>query len=158
MMAFQCKRLFTQIREMTKKQNLGASVNYEIEISLGPSGEKKITGSAEPHETEAFHNAMASAIASLGATVPAHPSIAVASRPAHSVPSLAAVIQDFLSAYPKEKAGMLKKHQTCLEGFRQIVGDMVVNDLKRMNVKAFFDVLQKLPPRWSDIQRREGLH
>lgn len=52
---------------------------------------------------------------------------------------------------------MLRKHEACIAAFCEVVGDMPVAELKRGKVKEFFDILQKLPPRWSDLKRKENL-
>jgi len=41
--------------------------------------------------------------------------------------------------------------------FLKIVGDKKVSQLKQADVNRFFEVVQKLPPRWSDEIRRRGV-
>jgi hypothetical protein len=79
---------------------------------------------------------------------------AVSSTP-HQAPLLSAVIDQFLAKYPaKKKPEMLKKHQTVLQLLLQAIGDRRVDALKRMHLNGFFELLHRLPPRWSDELRK----
>jgi integrase len=84
---------------------------------------------------------------------------------AHSVPSappptpdaaplLSKVIRQFLTKYPAKKKEMLKKHQTVLRLLLEVLGDRPVSSLKQMDLNGFFDLLHRLPPRWSDELRK----
>jgi hypothetical protein len=73
----------------------------------------------------------------------------------HHAPLLSAVIDQFLAKYPaKKKPEMLKKHQTVLRPLLQAIGDRRVDAIKQMHLNGFFELLHRLPPRWSDELRK----
>jgi len=73
----------------------------------------------------------------------------------HHAPLLSAVINQFLAKYPaKKKPEMLKKHRTVLRLLLEVLGDRPVSSLKQMDLNGFFDLLHRLPPRWSDELRK----
>lgn len=69
-------------------------------------------------------------------------------------PMLSKVIGQFLTKYPAKKKEMLKKHQTVLRLLLEVLGDRPVSSLKQMDLNRFFDLLHRLPPRWSDELRK----
>src|SRR5206468_683333 len=70
-------------------------------------------------------------------------------------PKLGKVVKDFLDNFRRDKKGpMFTKHKTVLPLFVMIVGDKKVSQLKQADVNEFFEVVQKLPPRWSDEVRK----
>ncbi len=73
-------------------------------------------------------------------------------------PTFKVVIDGFLDKYKKRnKPAMLKKHQPVLMMLLDVVGDKPIHNLLQADINAFFDLLDKLPPRWSDACRKEGL-
>jgi integrase len=73
-------------------------------------------------------------------------------------PKLAKVVKDYLDKYRQDrKAAMFLKHKTVLPLFLRIVGDKKVSQLKQADINGFFEVVQKLPPRWSDEVRRRDI-
>jgi len=78
--------------------------------------------------------------------------------PSGSRPTLSVVIRGFLSKYEKKnKPAMLKKHQPVLAMFLEIVGDKSLAEIRQADINSFFDLLDKLPPRWRDACRKHGL-
>lgn len=64
-------------------------------------------------------------------------------------PTLGSLINDFLDGYPKEKkAGMFKKHQAALRLLKQLQGEKPVDRLRQTDLVDFFEVVERLPPRW----------
>jgi len=162
-LAANAKNLFNELRNMTKK-NYPPPVGYEFELNLdafkNPTGVKV---KAELHETEALIYAIRESAEALRRNQLPNPPHAIEPYlvPALPVPksdmSLAKVAELFLDDYPVKKEGMLKKHKACIPAFLEVVGDIPMNHLKRIQVKEFFQLLQKLPPRWADMKRSEGL-
>lgn len=81
-----------------------------------------------------------------------------ASASLEQAPKLRAVVDAFLAKYEQGgKEQMLKKHRPALSMLVEVVGDKPVNELRQADINEYFDVLQALPPRWSDQCRRRGL-
>lgn len=80
-----------------------------------------------------------------------------ASQPAPSPGEmqLSAAIKDYLEHLPAEKRAANEKHGFVLPAFLEVVGDMRIGELRQTHVKDFLLTAQKLPPRWSDIRRKE---
>lgn len=74
-----------------------------------------------------------------------------------SVPMLSAVIDGFMTNWPKDKKEMLKKHRTVLPMFLEIVGDKSVTSLRQADLNEFFRLIQELPPRWKDMCGRRKM-
>jgi integrase len=158
-LAAKVKHLFYNLRQMSKNKNLlqdGIPINFEFEINFNDFGKpKSVKVQAEPHEQDAV---VAAITAALGSTAPSiFPAKAIVEKTAPSAVRLVDVATKFLEAYPTKKEGMLKKHKACIPAFCEVVGDMPITELRRTHVKEFFEILHKLPPRWSDIKRKEGL-
>jgi hypothetical protein len=68
---------------------------------------------------------------------------------------LSAALKEFLAHLPPSKRAMNEKHGFILPAFLEIVGDMQISDLRQNHVKDFLVTVQKLPPRWSDLRRKE---
>ncbi|MEW8194023.1 MAG: site-specific integrase [Candidatus Thiodiazotropha sp.] len=72
-------------------------------------------------------------------------------------PKLSEVVNTFLDSYQKDKhKEMYKKHKTVLPMFVELVGNKPVNDIKQADIVDFFDVVQKLPPRWADKKKKHS--
>ncbi len=69
---------------------------------------------------------------------------------------LSAAIKDFLEHLQPGKRAMNEKHGFILPVFLEVVGDMPITQLRQSHVKDFLLTVQKLPPRWSDLRRKEG--
>ncbi len=69
---------------------------------------------------------------------------------------LSAAIKEFLEHLPPGKRAMNEKHGFILPAFLEVVGNMPIADLRQTHVKDFLLVVQKLPPRWSDLRRKKG--
>jgi integrase len=52
---------------------------------------------------------------------------------------------------------MFRKHQTVLPILLEITGNKPINELKQADINAFFALLEKMPPRWSDECRKRKL-
>lgn len=77
------------------------------------------------------------------------------SAPSAGAMLLSAAIQEFLEHLPPAKRVMNEKHGFILPIFLEVVGDMPITDLRQTHVKDFLLTVQKLPPRWSDLRRKE---
>lgn len=115
---------------------------------------------AAPHQmTAATGSAKAPALASVDA--PASPdqeanlaaSVAVASA---DTPSLGHVVEHFLSNYDPT-VPMFKKHRAALTLLLESVGDVPVSQIRQRQIDGYFDLVSRLPPRWSDEVRRTGV-
>ena len=71
---------------------------------------------------------------------------------------LSTAIREFLEHLPPSQGPMNQKHGFILPAFLEVVGDMPVTDLRQSHVKDFLVTVQKLPPRWSDLRRKDGLN
>lgn len=70
-------------------------------------------------------------------------------------PLLSEVLAAFLARHdPKQP--IMKKYGAVLPMFAEVVGDMPVSQLRQKAVNDFFDMIQGLPPRWSDKRRQTG--
>ncbi len=79
-------------------------------------------------------------------------------QPRASSPQLSKVVGAFLAGFPKKKAAaMFKKHGAVLPLMLDVVGDKPVHDLRQTDLNRFFALVQKLPPRWSDLCRQRGI-
>lgn len=81
---------------------------------------------------------------------------ASAQNPASSAPLLSQVVQHFLDNCDKA-AAMFKKHQAALALLLESVGDVPVSEIRQLHIDSYFDMLSRLPPRWSDDVRRKGI-
>lgn len=83
---------------------------------------------------------------------PAAPTAPQASK----VLMLSDVVSEYL-ARPDHKAEMLKKHKATLSLLLDIVGDKPVAELLQKDIYDFLRAVCKLPPRWYDKARQQGL-
>jgi integrase len=154
------KRIFHDLTQMTKQSGPlkdGTKVNFVLKIDLNEDGDPaSITLDAEPHELEAANEAIRNAVNVLRAptAIRKHRNVEPVTT---SEIRMADVVRDFLERYPAEQDAMLKKHRSCLPALLEVVGNKNVSDLKRGDITEFFDLLEKLPPRWSDLKRQKGL-
>jgi integrase len=157
-LAAQAKHAFYTLRKMKKEKKTDGGefrIDYTVEINFDEFSRKKnLIVNAEPHEEEA---ATATAIALIQAANEMGLGKPLSAPAPSAEIMLYFVTTKFLEAYPSDKPEMLKKHNSCIPAFCEVIGDMPIKDLKRSHVKAFFDLLQKLPPRWSDIKRKNSL-
>lgn len=152
-MAAQCKLIFYKLRDMAKKYPDIPPVEFTVSIDLK---NLIVTGTSEPHEQEEFVAAMDRAQDKLADFIHRTPSPIHLVSDAPSSLMLFDVVDEFLRAYPKDKKSMLQKHVSCLDGFKDVVGNMPINRFKRSHVKECLEVLQKLPPGWAYIRKRTG--
>ena len=75
-----------------------------------------------------------------------------------TTPKLGVVVKGFLSRFPKLKsAPMFKKHSAVLPLMLDVIGDKPVDELRQSDLNKFFDLIQRLPPRWSDRCRQRRI-
>jgi integrase len=75
-----------------------------------------------------------------------------------AAPNLAEVVAAFLKIATRSGGtAMSKKHQTVLPLLVTSIGDKPVNQIKQADLNQFFDLISKLPPRWSDICRKRRI-
>lgn len=80
----------------------------------------------------------------------------VAPRPGPGAMRLSTAIAEFLKHLPPAQRAMNKKHGFILPAFLEVAGDMPIADLRQTHVKDFLVTVQKLPPRWSELRRKDG--
>lgn len=74
------------------------------------------------------------------------------------VPTLKDVVDGFLAGYEKtNRPQMLKKHRPVLTMLLELVGNKSVDEILQDDINKFFDVLGRLPPRWSYECRKRKL-
>lgn len=78
---------------------------------------------------------------------------AAAVAAADGSPLLSVVLKAFL-AQQDPKAPIASKYSAVLPMFMEVVGDVPVSKLRQKAVSDFFDLIQRLPPRWSDKVRQ----
>lgn len=69
---------------------------------------------------------------------------------------LSAAIKEFLQTLAPGKRAMNEKHAFILPAFLEVVGDMPITELRQGHINDFLRTVQKLPPRWSDLRRKNG--
>ncbi|MGO4763800.1 DUF6538 domain-containing protein [Cupriavidus sp. 2KB_3] len=69
---------------------------------------------------------------------------------------LSTAIMEFLEHLPPAQRAMNEKHRFILPAFLEVAGDMPITELRQSHVKDFLLTVQKLPPRWSDLRRKNG--
>lgn len=79
-----------------------------------------------------------------------------AAAPASGAMLLSTAISEFIKHLHPGKRAMNEKHGFILPAFLEIVGDMPVTDLRQSHVRDFLLTIQRLPPRWPDVRRKEG--
>ncbi|VXB32604.1 site-specific integrase [Massilia sp. 9I] len=73
-------------------------------------------------------------------------------------PMLSEVTQAYIAYYEKlQKPAMLKKVKTVMPALLQVVGNKPIGSLTQSDILEFFDTVQCLPPRWSDVCRQRGI-
>lgn len=75
--------------------------------------------------------------------------------PSQGVLQLSAAIEEFLANLPPEKRSANEKHGFVLPAFLEVVGDMRITELRQSHVKDFLLTVQKLPPRWSELRKKD---
>jgi integrase len=171
-LAHQAKLLFNRLRGMTKKKHnpddKPLEFGYTIEFELDDFGAaKRVKVQAEPHEQAAVNSAIHTAITSSlqgrpGTLPPATPQPRQedAPKPAYGVaaPMFGAVIEDFLNRYQHtKKPAMFKKHKPVLSMLLEVVGNKAIDSLRQSDINEFFELLGRLPPRWADQCRQQGI-
>ena len=159
--------LFSELRGMAKGDRDGNQYGYILEVDLDDFGlPKKIKAQGEAHEQEAINSAIKTAFEAAHA----RPKSEYVLPPQHdgksqpggrdpvAVPTFRLVVDGFLASYQKsKKPEMYKKLQPVLAMLLEIVGDKPVNDLKQADINEFFQLVEKLPPRWKDECRKRKL-
>lgn len=71
---------------------------------------------------------------------------------------LSEVVRDYLEKYQADKfEAMYKKVCAVLPMFLDVVGNKPVHGLRQTDINRFFEVVNRLPPRWKDVARQRGL-
>lgn len=166
-LASKAKTLFNELRErMGKKKSGDGSIklDYALEYHLDEYGlVKGVSVKAEPHETDAVIAATTAVIESSAkarlAFSPASQSYAGAKKTTgEPVPTLKTVVDSFLNGYQQKKSpAMFKKHMPVLTMLLDVVGDKPISDIKQADINGFFELLGRLPPRWSDVCKDRNL-
>ncbi len=73
-------------------------------------------------------------------------------------PLLSEVTKAYIEHYEKlNKPAMLKKVKSVMPLLLQVVGNKPIGSLTQSDLLAFFDTVQVLPPRWSDVCRQQRI-
>ncbi len=172
-LAGQAKQLFYQLRSDSMKKKRGGRTkrtyySWEIEIDESGAPKKIRLTDAKPGEEVAIDATISTALSRIAQhRDAAHQSSTRAdsnyvpepeSRQIDSVPRFSTVVQRFLDTYPKEKqSGMYRKHKAVLPMLLEIIRDKPVSAIKQANINEFFELLERLPPRWSDECRKRRI-
>ena len=71
---------------------------------------------------------------------------------------LSEVINDYISNYQAKKfEAMYKKVCAVLPMFLDVVGNKPIHTLRQTDINRFFEVVNRLPPRWKDVARQKKL-
>jgi len=76
---------------------------------------------------------------------------------ANRVPLLSEVIASFIEGLINPGESMLRKYDVTLRLFREVLGNKPVDTIRQVDIEGFFRLLCKLPPRWSDEERKRGV-
>jgi integrase len=170
-LAAKAKQLFNQLRRKMANKDMSSELirlDYTLSYDFDELGlVKKMSIQAEPHENEAVI-AAATAIIENNAqarqrytVVPNRVIVqtnqAVVQR-AEAIPTLKAVVDRFLNGYQQnKKPAMYQKHKPVLSMFLEVVGDKPITALKQADINEFFELIGRMPPRWSDECRKRKL-
>ena len=154
--------LFARLRAMPDDQRKTLRVDYSVIFNLDELGAvKSIEGHGDPHEQDALNSALNVGLEAASRRTPRGaptPSLSPTSPPAVSVVvsklMLKGIIESYLADYPPTKDAMLKKHRIVLPLFLEFVGDKPISDIKQADIKGFFALLNKLPPRAKEQCRK----
>lgn len=160
---------------------------YTIELDLDDLGfPKRVKVQAEPHEGDAVTATLSAVLHGRARNLPPGAVVPEVSQPPsppvpltqvtdvdtstavakggegrhgrRMTPMLSEVVQGYLSVYSKKnKDAMLKKHQTVLSMLVEVIGDKPVDELLQADITEFFELVVKLPPRWKDKCRQQGV-
>jgi hypothetical protein len=71
---------------------------------------------------------------------------------------LSEVVKDYIDKYQAVRhEAMFKKVGAVLPMFLEVVGDKAIHTLRQTDINHFFDVVNRLPPRWKDIARQKKI-
>ncbi|MEF8701203.1 MAG: DUF6538 domain-containing protein [Candidatus Accumulibacter sp. UW26] len=140
--------LFSKLRAMPDDQRDAYRLNYTVKLNLDEAGFlASLEVEGEPHEQEAINSTVRTALQAAQRVAPGTQLAAPPSPPEAPAPMLSTIIESYFANYPSAKEPMRKKHAIVLPLFLEIVGDKAVSDLKQADVRRFFSLLNKLPPR-----------
>lgn len=72
--------------------------------------------------------------------------------------TLSKVIEDYLARYEKRgQEAMFKKVKAVLPLMLEVIGDKPIRTIRQTDIVTFFDIVQRLPPRWPDVCRQRKL-
>jgi integrase len=149
--------LFATLRAMPDDQRKTFKLDYGVKLDFDEFGAvKSFEVQGEPHERDAINATVKAAIEAARTTplnTPALPSPPAAPVGASKL-MLKGIIESYLADYPVTKDAMLKKHHIVLPLFLEFVGDKPISDIKQADIKGFFALLNKLPPRAKDQARK----
>lgn len=159
--------LFAELRAMPDDQRKAKSFDYCVKFNFNEGGEiASMEVEGEPHEQDAINSTVKTALLNAPRATQVCLPIATPiqthrSQPAASVasqPTFKMVVDGFLMQYEKKnKPAMLKKHQPVLNMLLDVVGNKSISDIKQADINVFFDLLDKLPPRWGDECRKKNI-
>ncbi len=155
--------LFARLRAMSNDQRKKLRIDYSVKFDLDEFGTvKSVEAHGEPHEKEAINSTVKAGLEAasrrpaleLPTTPLPSPTNPLATPVGGSKKRLKDIIESYLTDYPATKDAMLKKHRIVLPLFLEFVGDKPISDIKQADIKGFFTLLNKLPPRAKDQCRK----
>lgn len=109
-------------------------------------------------ENETMRRVLAGSHALPTLTHTTSPKTAPAPLVSTSSPTLKNATEAYLKDYKRKgKAAMQKKHLAALPLLSEIIGDKPISTILQEDINEFFKVINKLPPRWQDICRKQKL-
>lgn len=171
--AAQVKRAYSSVREAIaemdeeKLKAVTITARHKLRLdALEDQHSEELAAQSTRHRTElarvrleSENDALRRLVAAPASMVVATATLVAAAPPggqrSASAPTLGKIVRAFLAAFPKKKsAAMFKKHSTVLPLMLDVIGDKSVEDLRQADLNRFFTLIQKLPPRWSDLCRK----
>jgi integrase len=152
--------LFATLRAMPDDHRKTLRVDYSVIFDFNEDGSvQRIESKGDSHETDAINAIIRTGLEGASRRVqvdtphPAQQSPTAASV-GISKHTLKGIIESYLADYPATKDAMLKKHRIVLPIFLEFVGDKPISDIKQADIKGFFVLLNRLPPRAKALARK----
>jgi len=146
-------RVLQQFHELRMSKSFRADLTVSFDFNA--DGSRTVAfGDVQPHDIETVRKLAREFAGDKPAPAPAP-----APPPKKDgTPKLSEAVKQFLAREAKgDKVAMLRKHESVLPVFVELVGDVRLSELKQRQLIQFFDNLCRLPKTWHLIRRREKL-